>query len=59
MHSDVGPAIFGKWITAALAQGTLMCKPDPVVVGHGLEYCQEGCDRVKSASGQKFVVSLQ
>ncbi|KAK5165819.1 uncharacterized protein LTR77_008742 [Saxophila tyrrhenica] len=55
--SEVGPAIFKKWLPAALANESLKCKPDPVVVGTGLEYCQEACDRVAAgASAQKFVV---
>jgi hypothetical protein len=57
--SDVGPAIFKDWIPAALASGTLKCKPDAVIVGKGLEYCQEACDKVKEASAQKFVVEIQ
>lgn len=58
-HSGVGPEILGRYIPRALADGSLICKPDAVVVGHGLEYCQEAVDRVRAgASAQKFVVTL-
>ena len=57
--SHVGPAVLEKFVPEALADGSLKCKPDPVVVGHGLEFCQEACDRVAAgASAQKFVVTF-
>ncbi len=46
-------------MTAALANGSLKCKPDPHVVGQGLEAIQEACDMMgKGASAQKFVVEI-
>ena len=38
----------------------MKCKPDPEVVGEGLEYVQEALDRMaKGVSAKKLVVKLQ
>jgi hypothetical protein len=43
----------------ALANGTLKCKPDPHVVGQGLEKIQEAVDMMKTKpSAKKFVVEI-
>ena len=48
------------WLTDALANGSMKCKPDPEVVGEGLEYIQEALDRMaKGVSAKKLVVKLQ
>ena len=48
-----------KWMPAALANGSLKCKPDPKVVGQGLEKIQEACDLIgKGVSATKLVVEL-
>lgn len=56
---DVGPAIWGDWVTAALASGQLKCKPDAEVVGQGLEFVQVACERIlKGVSAKKLVVEI-
>ena len=57
--TEVGPAIRHKWVPEALANGSLKCKPDPNVVGQGLEKIQEACDSMKGGvSAMKLVVEL-
>ena len=57
--TEVGPAIWGRWVTSALASGSLRCKPEPMVVGKGLEFIQEGCDRMsEGVSAVKLVVEI-
>lgn len=57
--NEVGPAVWADWLPKALANGTLKCKPDPLVVGKGLEKIQEACDRgMKGVSAAKLVVEL-
>lgn len=65
MQTDLAENETGKffwregWITRALAEGTLKCKPDATVVGTGLKYVQEGMDMWSAgASAQKFVVLI-
>ena len=58
--TEVGPAILRDWVPAALANGTLKCKPDAHVAGKGLEACQDAVDLIKKgASAKKFVVEVQ
>ncbi|KAK5134036.1 hypothetical protein LTR08_007041 [Meristemomyces frigidus] len=58
-HDKIGPAIWGQWVTPALAKGTLRCKPEPKVVGRGLEAIQEACDRMsEGVSATKLVVEI-
>ncbi|KAK5074504.1 hypothetical protein LTR70_010644 [Exophiala xenobiotica] len=48
-----------SWMAEALAQNRLQPKPDPTVIGHGLEYVQIGLDRLKEGvSAAKIVVTL-
>lgn len=48
-----------KWMAKALAEGTLQPKPDPTVVGQGLESIQSGLDILrKGVSATKVVVRL-
>lgn len=59
LDNEVGDTIWGHWITEALANGTLKPKPDPVVVGQGLESLQEALDKMGAGvSAQKLVVEL-
>ncbi|GAA5893208.1 hypothetical protein JCM6882_003913 [Rhodosporidiobolus microsporus] len=52
-------AIYDVFVPAALANGTLKAKPDPLVVGKGLDSIQLGLDRQKAGvSAQKVVVSI-
>lgn len=56
---EVAKAVWAKYVPEALADGNLKCKPDPLVVGFGLESVQVGFDRHKQGvSGQKVVVTL-
>ena len=58
-NTDVGEAVYGKWVTPALANGELKCKPEPLVFGKGLEKIQGALDRWKEGvSAQKIVVEL-
>jgi len=60
LHNEVGPAVWGKWIPAALADGSLKCAPTPLVFGTGLEAIQGAHDRWKEGvSCQKVVVEIQ
>ncbi|KAF2768831.1 GroES-like protein [Teratosphaeria nubilosa] len=47
------------WMSRALADGSLQCKPDPYVIGEGLESVQAGIDMVRNGvSATKVVVRL-
>ncbi|KAF2103367.1 oxidoreductase [Rhizodiscina lignyota] len=57
--NEVGEAVWGNWLSAALANGSMKCKPDPKVIGRGLEKIQEACDVLKAGvSASKIVVEL-
>ncbi|KAK5693359.1 hypothetical protein LTR17_025080 [Elasticomyces elasticus] len=57
-EDEVGPATF-DWLTEALAKGLIRCKPDPVIVGQGLESVQAAVERMeKGVSAAKLVVEL-
>lgn len=60
MFADIGEVVWAKYIPEALANGSFKAKPDPTVVGHGLENIQPGIDKLKkdSASFTKYVVTL-
>ena len=56
---EVAKAIYDKFVPDALAKGILKAKPDPIVVGTGLEKVQAGLDRQKKGvSARKVVVQL-
>ncbi|KAJ6134025.1 chaperonin 10-like protein [Penicillium sp. IBT 18751x] len=58
-HSDIGEWIWGKYVPQALANGTLKAKPEPVVVGNGLQDIQHGLDiQQKGVSAKKVVITL-
>jgi len=58
-YPDFPESIWGEWLPSALADGSMKCKPDPVVVGQGLESFQAACDRMKAGvSAAKLVVEL-
>lgn len=51
--------IWTDWLSSGLADGSMKCKPDPYVVGEGLEYVQEALDLMaKGVSAKKLVVKL-
>ena len=58
-QNEVSQAIYDDFLPQALAQGSFIAAPDPLVVGKGLEYVQEGFDlHMKGVSAKKVVVSL-
>nr|OQO23661.1 hypothetical protein B0A51_08488 [Rachicladosporium sp. CCFEE 5018]OQO28384.1 hypothetical protein B0A51_04877 [Rachicladosporium sp. CCFEE 5018]OQO28569.1 hypothetical protein B0A51_05616 [Rachicladosporium sp. CCFEE 5018] len=57
--SDAAEWVWREWITKALADGRMKCKPDADVVGKGLEFVQEALDRwSQGVSASKIVVEL-
>ncbi|KAK0272615.1 hypothetical protein LTR35_012061 [Friedmanniomyces endolithicus] len=55
---QVGPPLFG-WIPEALTKGVLRCKPNPEVVGQGLEAVQQAVERMeKGVSATKLIVEI-
>lgn len=55
----VGEAVWGKYIPEAFANGSFKPKPDPLVVGSGLNNIQNAFEKHKAGvSGQKVVVTL-
>ena len=55
----VGEAVWGKYVPEGLEKGVFKAKPDPIVVGKGLEKVQDGIDRQKKGvSFGKVVVEL-
>lgn len=51
--------IWDEWLTQALAKGSLKCKPEPKVVGRGLNSVQAGLDlQAQGVSAQKLVIDL-
>lgn len=58
-NEKIGQAIWEDYVPKALASGQLQAKPDPVVVGHGLDKIQRAFDVQKAGvSGKKIVVTL-
>ncbi len=56
---EVGNAIYRDYLPAALKSGEFKAKPDPRVVGHGLESIQDGlAAQRKGVSAAKVVVTL-
>ncbi|KAF2675152.1 zinc-binding oxidoreductase CipB [Microthyrium microscopicum] len=56
---EVAKAVWGEYLPAALADGSFLAKPDPIVVGTGLEKIQDGFERHKQGvSAAKVVVKL-
>lgn len=59
-HEQIGKAIWEDFVPGALVNGQLQAKPDPVVVGKGLESVQHALDvQMKGVSARKVVVDLQ
>ena len=59
VHNGVGKAIYADFLGQALEKGIYKCKPDPMVVGHGLEKLQEAFDTQKNGvSAKKVVITL-
>jgi len=57
--SEVGPAVWAKYLTGALESGHFKPAPAPLVVGTGLEYVQAALEKNKAGvSAAKVVVTL-
>lgn len=55
--NNVGPHIWRHYLPKALAQGSIVPKPDPMIVGSGLRSVQHGIDTQKAGvSAAKVVV---
>jgi len=60
MANEVGKACYTNFLEQALASGRFVPKPDPHVIGHGLEEVQRAFDyyRENTISTSKLVVTL-
>ncbi|KAK7628012.1 chaperonin 10-like protein, partial [Phyllosticta citricarpa] len=59
INANIAEAVWGRFVPEALAAGKLQTKPDPLVVGHGLESIQKGLDiQRQGVSAKKVVVTL-
>ncbi|MCJ1258676.1 hypothetical protein MMC24_006509 [Lignoscripta atroalba] len=59
VDNGVGKVIYEDFLPKALAEGTFVPAPEPLVVGKGVEYVQAGFDlQKKGVSAKKVVVSL-
>lgn len=55
----VGTALYHDFLPLALEKGLFKAKPEPLIVGHGLESIQSGVDKVRQGvSAAKVVVTL-
>ena len=51
--------LYGEFLFEALAVGKMKAKPDPLIIGKGLEFALEACDMLKAGmSARKIVASL-
>ena len=58
-NNEVGPMIYRDFLPMALAAGTYVAAPEPLVLGHGLESIQTAFDaQRKGVSARKIVVTL-
>lgn len=59
-HADLFDLdVWVDWLPAALEKGLMKCKPDPEVVGQGLEKIQDAVDVIGAGvSAKKIVVEL-
>ncbi|KAJ5538122.1 Polyketide synthase enoylreductase [Penicillium frequentans] len=58
-NNEVGGIIYDEFLPEALAQGSFVAAPKPLVAGKGLEKIQEAMDlHMKGVSAKKVVVSL-
>ncbi|KAE8334261.1 hypothetical protein BDV24DRAFT_170376 [Aspergillus arachidicola] len=58
-NEAIGAAVWEHFVPVALESGQLQAKPDPVVIGHGLESIQYGLEVQKAGvSAKKIVVTL-
>ncbi|KAI0165149.1 zinc-binding oxidoreductase CipB [Hypoxylon sp. FL1284] len=58
--TEVGERVYNGFLQDALARGEYQVKPDPLVVGNGLEHIQEALDtNMRGVSATKVVVTLE
>ena len=58
-HPEIGKAVWRDFVPEALENGRLKTKPDPVVIGTGMDKVQDGFDKLKAGvSAKKVVVEL-
>jgi NADPH:quinone reductase-like Zn-dependent oxidoreductase len=58
-HDEVGATVWGNWLTPALENGQLKCKPTAKVIGKGLQVVEQGCNQVlQGVSASKLVADL-
>lgn len=58
-YEPTGHAIWRDYVPAALATGQLQAKPDPLVVGSGLDDVQKALDaQMAGVSAKKVVVNF-
>ncbi|TVY83659.1 Dehydrogenase orsE [Lachnellula suecica] len=56
---DIGEAVWGSYVPAALAAGKLLAKPEPMIIEGGLEKVQEGVNTLRQGvSAKKIVVEI-
>lgn len=59
LHNEVGPAVYEDFLPKALEKGEFKAKPDPQVIGSGLDKCQAGMDKSQAGvSAGKVVITL-
>ncbi|KAL9108754.1 MAG: hypothetical protein Q9227_006550 [Pyrenula ochraceoflavens] len=59
MHGTDFYQTITSWMARSLADGSLQAKPDPIIVGEGLEAIQTGLDKLrKGVSAAKVVVKI-
>ena len=59
VDNGVGSSMYQDYLPVALADGSFVPKPDPMIVGKGLEKVQEACDiQQRGVSARKVVVLL-
>jgi hypothetical protein len=57
--NEVGPAIYADYLPKALADGSYVPAPDPLIAGTGLESVQAGLDaQIRGVSARKVVITL-
>ncbi|CAF9912652.1 MAG: hypothetical protein GOMPHAMPRED_007720 [Gomphillus americanus] len=57
-HFNIQQKVYGEVLPKALGNGTFKPKPDPLVIGNGLEYAQEGIDMCKKGVSARKVVFI-
>ena len=57
--NEIGPLVWGEYLSEALKEGKFVPAPEPEVVGRGLEFVQEAFEmQIRGLSAKKPVVTL-